>query len=480
MSVGAKKVVSGFSWMALIVYGNRVLGFVTTLILAKFLAPKDFGLIAIASMIIEILNLFKDIGLSEALIYQKGDIKKASNTAFMMVVGLNLVLFGLASIIAPFAADFYDNPMVMPVIILISSNLVWNSIRAVPYTLIRKNIDFKNLVAPDIIPVAIASVVSIVMALNGYGVWSLVVRSILVSFLGMALIWKFTPFRPSFSFDKEMAKELFRYGKFIVGTTIFLVSLYNIDKLFVSKFVGIAALGFYELAMRIANLPVSEFSHIVGKVMFPVFSKMNEQAGAMKNAFLKTLHYSSMVSIPMAVGISTYGPDLIMNVYGEKWAPMIPPLQILAFYAMMRSISSIIYDSFKASGNPHVMQRFVLFKLTSVGILGIPALHFFGLNAICILILVTYILAFIFESFTLVKIIEVTVFTLWKVFIPSLLKAFIIIPGIYFGLSVLIDFSQIWHIIVGVVTTIFVYFGTIFVLDKSTVTEIRAIIFSKN
>ena len=120
MTVGAKKVVSGFSWVALIVYANRVLGFITTLILAKYLAPEDFGLVAIASMIIEILNLFKDMGLSEALIYQKHDIKKASSTAFIMVVGLNLVLFGLAAIASPFAAKFYDNPSVMPVIILIS------------------------------------------------------------------------------------------------------------------------------------------------------------------------------------------------------------------------------------------------------------------------------------------------------------------------------------------------------------------------
>ena len=480
MVVGARKVISGFSWVALIVYANRLFGFITTLILAKLLAPKDFGLVAIASMVIEILNLFKDMGLSEAMIYQKGDVHRSGSTAFILVVGLNIILFGLASILSPFASDFYENPLVTPVIILISSNLVWNSIRAIPYAIIRKNIDFKSLVLPDILPVIIASIVSIVMALYGFGVWSLVIRSILVSLLGMLLIWKYTDFRPSFHFDKLVAKELFNYGKFIVGTSIFLVSLYNIDKFYVSKFAGIAALGFFELAMRIANLPVSEFSHIVGNVMFPVFSKMNDQKDAMKIAFLKTLRYSSMISIPMAVGISVYGPPLILNIYGEKWAPMTPLLQILAFYAMMRSVSSIVYDTFKATGNPNVMQRFVIMKLALVGVLGIPALHFFDLEGICMLILLTYIIAFIFESFTLARILDMTVLSIWRNLLFPLGNSFIIIPGVYYLVYTFLGTENLLSLGAGIISTIIVFLLSVFVLDKPTIVEIRQVLLSKS
>lgn len=313
MNVTGSRIASGFGWVALSSYGNRVLGFVTTLIMAKFLAPADFGLVAIASILIEVLRLFKDMGLSQALIYTKEDIKRAANTAFWLMVGVNLVLFGLAAAAAPFAAKFYSNGLVTPVIILMSSNMVWNSLRAVPTSLIRKEIDFKKLVIPDIVPVALASAVSIVMAFKGCGVWSLVVRSLTWNIGGMLLIWKFTWFRPNFSFDKVVARKLWSYGKYIVGASVLFVALYNVDKFYVSKFVGIEALGFYALAIGIANIPVSELSHLVGSVMFPVFSKLNENPEALQRAVLKTLGYSTRISIPMAVGISAYGPSLIVQ-----------------------------------------------------------------------------------------------------------------------------------------------------------------------
>ena len=398
MTVASKKVITGFGWIALIAYTDRVLGFFTTLVLAKFLAPEDFGLIAIASMLIEVLYLFKDMGLSEALIYQKGNIEESSNCAFMIVFGLNILIFVLLVIASPFVADFYEHPSLIPVIILLSSNLIWNSMINVPYTIIRKNIDFKKLVAPNIIPIVVASVVSIIMAYNDCGVWSLVARSFSVSFLGMIIIWKYAKLRPSFRFNWILAKELLNYGKYIFGSSIFLVILYNIDKFYVSKFAGISALGFFELAMRIANMPVSEFSHLIGSVMFPVLSKMNDQRDAMRTAFIKTLSYSSMISIPMAVGIATYGPALIVNIYGAKWVRITTPLQILAFYAMMRSISSIISDLFKATGNPSLIQRFAMIKLVLVAILGIPSLILFELEGICYVILLAYIVVFVFES----------------------------------------------------------------------------------
>jgi O-antigen/teichoic acid export membrane protein len=121
-----RTVLAGLGWSAVMAYANRALGLVTTLILAKVLSPQDFGLVAIASMLIETLRVFKDAGLSEALIYHKNTEPHTIDTAHSMLVGFHVALFLLAVVLAPFAAQFYNNPTVMPVVIVMASNLVWD------------------------------------------------------------------------------------------------------------------------------------------------------------------------------------------------------------------------------------------------------------------------------------------------------------------------------------------------------------------
>lgn len=476
MDISAKKVFSSFSWVALISYANRFLGFVTTLILAKFLDPKDFGLVAIASMVIEVLKIFKDLGLSEALIYKKEQIEEASNTAYFLIVGFHIVLFILASIVSHFAGNFYNNSLVMPIIIVMSSNLVWDSLRAIPRALLRKNIEFKKLVMPEVLPVLVASVVSLVMAFTGFGVWSLVVRTVLHSILGMILLGRIYPYKPTFNFNIGIAKELFHYGKFIMATSMMLVILYNIDKFYVSKFSGIEFLGFYELAMRISDLPVKELSHVIGSVMFPVFSKMNNKLDQFKNAFMTTLKYVCTISIPMSLGISIYGPYLVTRIYGEKWIPLSKPLQILALYALFRSMSSIIHDAFKALGRPEYMQKYVFVKLLLISILGIPSLKFFNLEGICYLIVLVYAFTFIFEVITLSELISFKFSELVRTIFNPLLLSIILIPGIFVSFKFIFLKLELHTIFFSIFLTILTYFFILIKLDKSIVLNFKKLI----
>jgi O-antigen/teichoic acid export membrane protein len=432
MSVKAKKIVGGIGWVTLISHSNRLLGFLTTLILAKLLTPNDFGIVAIAMVFIQVLHIFKDMGLSQALIYRKEEIKKASQTVFWIILLLNVCIFLIAIAVSFFAAEFYNNTLVKPVIILLASNLIWNGLRAVPISLLKKELEFKKLIIPDILPVVIASIVSIILAYKGFGVWSLVVRSLLVSIGGSVFIWRFTKFRPSFDFDFKIAKELIHYGRYILGSTVIFVVLYNIDQFYVSKFCGIAALGFYGLSLRIANIPITEFSHLIGSVMFPVFSKINKEIDHFRKTFLKTIKYCGMISIPMALGLSVYGPELVIIIYGEKWAPMAQPLSIISLYAMFRAMSTIIHDAFKAIGRPEIMQKYAMIRLLIVGIGGIPALKLYGLNGICLLITVTYFCILIFEIITICNILSLKLSLFFNSIIKILVSSIILIPGIYF------------------------------------------------
>jgi O-antigen/teichoic acid export membrane protein len=476
---GVRHVAAGFGWQAFTSYSNRLFGFITTLILAKVLTPEHFGLVGIASMLLEMLQILKDMGISEALIAHKRDDQETIDTAHVILVGFNTLLFLLAVIASPFAARFYDNSLVMPVIIVMSSNLIWDSLRSVPRTLVRKNIEFRQLVIPEVVPVFVTCAVSIVMALTGFGVWSLVAKTVLHSLMGLVLVRRLIPYRPRFRFHAEAARDLAQYGKFIIGATIVFVVLYNIDRFYVSKVEGLAALGLFELARTLAELPVKQFSFLVGSVMFPVFSKMNRAGTGVQAAFVKTLKYTAYVSVPMAVGLSVFGPPLVANLYGARWAGMIEPLRILSLYAAFRSLGSLIHDMLKATGRPHLVLRFAVYKLVCIGALGLPALMWQGLSGICWLILATYASGFLWELRTGTRVLGVPFGSTLLMVVRILLVALVCIGGGYALLTWGLGTLATWQLVVGIGLTGSAYALALTAMDREGMRDARMLLRSR-
>jgi O-antigen/teichoic acid export membrane protein len=469
--IAKRTILAGLGWSAVMAYANRALGLATTLILAKVLSPQDFGLVALASMLIEALRVFKDAGLSEALIQHKNTDAQTIDTAHSMLVGFHVALFLLAVILAPLAAGFYNNPAVMPVVIVMASNLVWDSTRAVPRTLFRKNLAFRQLVLPEVLPLAVSSAISIVMALTGFGVWSLVAKTVIHSVMGMILISIVSPYRPRFGFHRASAVELFHYAKFIAGASLLAVVLYNIDKFYISRSLGLAALGVYELAMRISDMPVRELSFVIGSVMFPVFSKM--EGSSLERAFITTLKYTAFFSIPAAIGISVYGPPLVHAIYGAKWQALGQPLQILALYALFRSLSAIVLDTFKAIGAPRMVQHFVGFKLLVIGLLGIPALRWFGLVGICSLVVLTYAIGFVLELATLGRLAKVSVKKSVLGLVRPLLIAAVTLPGVYELQRVTTGVDSLLSIGLGIALSGALYLGGLLAFERRSIEQLR-------
>ncbi|MCP9456349.1 MAG: lipopolysaccharide biosynthesis protein [Nitrospira sp.] len=478
MAVESRKIIGGFGWITLVKYSNDILGFLTTLLLAKLLVPEDFGLVAVAGMTIEALRIFKDLGLSQALIYRQGDIERASHTMFVMVIVLNVIVFLCAVLISPLAGKFFNNPQVVPIIMIMASNLIWTSIRAVPDALMNKELSFKKLVVPDVIPVWVGSLVSIAMAYQGFGVWSLVVRSLIISLGSMVLIWPYTSYRPAFQFDRTVARELMNYGKHIVGSSVMMVAVYNIDKFFISKLVGVAALGLYTMAMHIANLPINQFAHIVCRLMFPVFSKMNRESESLRQSFLQTIRYTACITFPMAIGIAIYGPDAIDMFYGDKWSAVGLPLTILTGYGLSRSLSVIIYEMFKATGRPDLMQFFVLVRLGLIGLLGIPALLWLGLPGICWLITGTYGIVLALEINKVMKLLKCSMGEFAQALSLPLLLSGSLIPLVYWVVRVGFGTMGPVQVVGGIVMSGLVYITAVFLIDKVLVAEAKKLLFS--
>jgi len=208
--VGLRKdVTRGVFWVAVSQAGNKAIAFVVQIVLARILMPEDFGLVAVAYLALDSLQLFSEFGFTSALIYRKDRIKEASWATFLIVLvgGLASTLIGIAS--APVVAWFFKDPRVIPLLRVLSMTMLLSAFGQVPLTLLAKELDFKKRVIPVVVPSIGNGLVSIVCALSGLGVWSLVAGRIVHSLLMSALAYVVTDWRPRWFFDWKLAGEMF-------------------------------------------------------------------------------------------------------------------------------------------------------------------------------------------------------------------------------------------------------------------------------
>jgi O-antigen/teichoic acid export membrane protein len=466
---------AGLGWVTASSYLNRAVGFFTTLILARLLAPEDFGLITVASMMVEVMKIFRDMGFSQALIHRQTEIEEASDTAFRMVVSLNLALFALAAVASPLVARFFDDPSMTPILIIMAGNLVPIGIRSVPEALIRKATRFDKLVLPEVIPSLLSAGVGIALAMMGYGVWSLVIRTLLYSVLGAIMIWWFVDYRPQWRFNRRIAGELYHYGKFIVGGMLLTIALYNIDKLFIAKFDGIASLGIYTMAWAVASIPVTEFGHLLCRVAFPVFCQVNQDPAALRQIFLGSFRYNLLAVTPLGIGIMFFGSDLSRLFLDEKWAGIGPALTILAGAALLRAVAGLIHELLRATNQVRIAQRFTMARLVLLGAFGIPALQWGGLNALCQLVLVSNALVLVAELWVSARLVKCRVSELLSAALPPVLAGTLTIGATFMLYHRFANRDSLLVALAAVLCAVLAYVASILVTNKHILSDARAL-----
>lgn len=458
-------------WVAIMRYSNRLTGFVTTLILARLVAPEAFGLIAVASMMLEVVNVMKDMGMGQALIYRRDSLAAASSTAFFVLAGVNIIIFAVLCGISPLLAGFLDEPDVTPVLIVMAFSIVLFGFRAVPDALIRKDMDFRRLLVPTITPVIIASVVSIVMAFQGAGVWSLVARSLIVELLTTTLIWKYCSFRPSLVFDAKIARELLGYGKYIIGASVVGVALYNVDKLIISKIDSISTLGLYVMAYTVASVPVGELGHLVCRVMFPALSKLNDNIEKFQVGLRTSIEMSSMISVPMGIGIIFFSDQLVHVLFKEEWWAVAPMLRILAGAAVLRSISVLLHEGAKAAGHPKLVQWALAVRLVIVCLAGPPAAKYFGAIGLCYVVLLAYVIGLVYEAIMSGRRGSLPARSLWQVLAYPVVCGTLAIAGCYWLASLVPAANEAIRLVVGTLLSVAAYCALTYQLKRNLVLQ---------
>ena len=338
-----EKTKSGAKWSffgQLISQGANI---IFAVLLTRLLSPDVFGLIAMVAVFSGLLGVVKDFGINSALIFKKNITNEVLDTAFWAQVIIGVVLAAVLFLSRNYIAFFYKKPDLEEIIFYLSFVFIFDSFGSVHAALLRKKMLFKRIFIIETIGAIVSGLISLILALNSFGVWSLVVKnvslSIIQSFLfGLAVDWK-----PSIRFYRHILYELLRYGMPLSGNQLSVYLMRNVDNLLVGKFVGADALGIYNRAYSLMMIPMKQIVGIYYSVLFPSFSLINDDNDILRRNWMKIMRLSTFLILPASSMMFLLSGDFVHIVLGSKWLGVIPVLKYLSCAAAVQTICEVSY-----------------------------------------------------------------------------------------------------------------------------------------
>ena len=346
----------GVLWQGLAVVLGRVLVLGATVVLAHLLAPKEFGLVALALVFVGYFEVIADLGVAEAVVFLPPS-KRTNDQAAVFALLFSSGLCATAMLAAPLVASFFDEPRVAPLFRVLSLTLVLGSLAEVPDALLRKNLQFRRRVTVTLTRSVARGILCVVLAMAGLGAWAIAWGNVIGDIAYVIVSWVVIDHRPSWSSRTMRWSEIrpmVRYGVSAAAGVILSKLIFDIDYLIVGRRLGKEALGFYTLAFRVPEMAIITVFFVFSSVSFPILTKVNNDPVRMKRGYLTGVRLQACYGMVAGVGVAVAAPALINGIFGHRWHDSIVPLQALALYAAFRSLGVGAVDVYKAMGRPGI------------------------------------------------------------------------------------------------------------------------------
>ncbi len=352
-----EKTTKNIGWNYLSFGLSKTLSLLIISILAHILPPENFGLVALATLAIDYLSLIGDLGLGAALVQLRGNIDEASDTVFSinLLAGLGLSL--LTFLLAPLAATFFREPELIPVLRWLGLSFTLSALGAVHNIRLQRELNFRQKLVPDIGNSLFKGIISISMALTGFGVWSLVIGQLVGVGVASVLLWVVVPWRPRLHIHKNLVGKLFNFGLIVMLNNALGVFEDSFDYLIIGRIFSTAALGIYTLAYRLPELLVINTLWVMTAVLFPAFSEIQTDIKTLRENFLRVIRYVEIIVVPLCIGMIIAAEPIIRVAFGEQWLESIPIMRILSLYALVISVGFHVGDIYKAIGRPDILLK---------------------------------------------------------------------------------------------------------------------------
>ncbi len=330
---------------------GKIISLGTTLILARLLSPADYGIMALAMIVIGFVGFFNEIGIGSAIVQKVELTVSEVNGCFVVAILLGLVLC-VATVLASYlAAIFFKTPQLQGMIATLSVTFIFGSLNTVPLAFLRREFQFKGIAALNIIEVVTVTIVSLPLAIAGFGAWSMVWGFIASSAARTIGAYFLSSWRFNKNFNIHEAMTLISYGLNITLSRIFWYVYINADKVIIGKILSVRAVGVYDMAMSLAALPNSQITSIVTNVASPLFSKLQNDLPQISLTILKLTRGIAYITYPILIGMLVCSREFILVVLGEKWLDILIPFGALCLVGLLRSVDPLLSQLLISTGH---------------------------------------------------------------------------------------------------------------------------------
>lgn len=468
-----KKTTNGLLWSSVERFSNQGVQFLFSIVLARLLTPEDYGIVAMVVIFFAIAQTFVDSGFSSAIVRKKDRTESDLSTCFYFNIFVGLGFYILLFQCSPFIADFYDQPILSPIVKISGLTVLINSLCIVQQAQFTIRIDFKTQAKVTLTGTVMSGILGILLAYLGYGVWALVWQGVTGSFVRMILFWILSKWRPRESFSKNSFHYLFGYGSKLLASGLLDTTYNNIYPIVIGKFYSPAQLGNFTRAQGWASLPSSNITGILQRVTFPVLTEMQDDDERLATNYRKLLRMSAFVVFPLMMLMAAIASPLIRVVITAKWDACVPYLQIMCFAMMWYPIHAINLNLLQVKGRSDLFLRLEIIKKVvgvSVMCVTIPL----GVKAMCYGMIFTSVNALLINTYYTGKLINVGFIVQMKDLTPILITS--IVSGIISYYCLPFFNSDLIKIIISTIIYMGLYFWGSSIFSKKELSEVLQII----
>ncbi|WP_199898572.1 lipopolysaccharide biosynthesis protein [Prolixibacter bellariivorans] len=364
------KTVNGLFWSFIDTFANQGVQFVVGIVLARILSPKEFGLIGMLTIFIAISQSLIDSGFTQALIRKKNCTDADYSTVFYFNLAVSFLTYAILLTFSGAIGSFFKEPLLKPLIQVLGIGLILNSFGIIQRAILTKTINFKLQTKISLIASSGSGIIAVTMALNGFGVWSLIALTLSRFGLTSIFLWIWAKWKPRAVFSKKSFNELFGFGSKLLLSGIIDTAYRNIYYLIIGKYFSAVELGYYTRADQFNSLPSQNITGVIQRVTYPVLANIQDDIPRLRANYRKLIRSTMLITFVLMLGMAATAKPMILTLIGEKWSPAIIYLQMLCFVGMFYPLHALNLNMLQVQGRSDLFLKLEIIKK----ILAIPTI----------------------------------------------------------------------------------------------------------
>ena len=401
-----------------------------SIILAQKLSSSDYGVVGFAMIFINFVTRFSDLGVTDAVIQRNKLDELGLYTGYTTKFFLGIFVFAVMFLLAPLTKLFFDNSAIENVIRILSITFIITTFGFLPICLLTRELNYKKLIIPQLSAAVVYSGLSVILALKGFNYWSIVLANVVSTVISILAVNFIHPIKIKFQFDWKLFREFMRFGTNLFYSGLVVYILFNADNFIIGTMLGSSMLGLYSIALHWGSMISGRLYDIVHSVLFPTFSRIQDDKTKLKESYLRVLEYITFIGIISNLTLLLCSQDFLYYVLGrgtDKWMPALTTFQIMLVYGIIRTFLEPLGNVLLALGESKLLLQANLVAAAIELSLLYPAIKYCGIEGVAIIVTISYAAQYFICFPFLKKKIDLQYADIWSFVKPTILSVIFVV-----------------------------------------------------